>query len=1049
MNNSFGKLQTLNIHSFSMMIYFRTFWLLLFCLTGLVPSFSAAETIHDVNLSEKKIVKIGVLAKRGRKRALEKWPPTALYLHKNIPQFSFKIIPLNFSDVRKAVAREEIEFLITNSGYYVELETEFGISRIATLKNQVNNTEKNVFGGVIFTRADRNDINEISDLVNKSFFAVDRESFGGFEIAWRELHVQGIRPLHDLDISFLGTHDAVVYGVLEGKADAGTVGTDTMERMAEEGLLDLSLLKIINSRSDSEKFPFLLSTRLYPEWPFAKLKKTPVELAEQVVIALLGMEPDSLAAQAAHISGWTVPIDYQPVHELMQELYIGPYGRAMGKITFQDSFREHRCVILTFVAIFSLLLLTILIVLRFNRKLAVVRSSLSSQLKKNRLTNKALKKSERNYREIFDNTNDAIFVHDLSFGTILDVNQAACSMYGYTKDEIKTLLIEDVSSNEPPYTKNEAVNWLKKSGTEGSQTFEWRARKKNGELFWVEVNLKKAEIGGQDRLLAVVRNINQRKAIEEQLEQYRHHLEKLVEDRTEALKKSNLKLQKKENSLAEAQRIAHLGSWDWQVAKDELWWSEEVYHIFGLDSSHVNPTYETFLASVHPDDRNRIKKAVNNALRRGMPYSIQHRILLPDKTQRIIHVRGEVYLDSHGKPERMIGTVQNITETKQAEEEKKRLESQLMQAQKMEAIGTLAGGIAHDFNNTLTTIMGFSELARMLPAAQNEELQDHLSHIHKAGKRARDLVAQILTFSRKNHITTHPVQLSAIVKESLKMLRATIPTTIEFRQNIPAVSGQIMADPTQIHHVIMNLCTNAAHAMHNGVGTLSVSLTEKKLEHEIPGLLPGLYLKLSISDTGDGIPRKIKNRIFEPFFTTKDKGIGTGMGLSVVHGIVKSYGGDITFTSEEGIGTTFDLYFPALLAVEDPGKKATSVLPRGRGERILFVDDEQQVLNIARKILDFLGYKVVSLTSSEEALELFRVQPDNFDLVLTDQTMPKMTGTDLAAKMLKIRPDIPIILCTGYSASLTKKTVKEIGIKGLILKPFVVHNLAIEIKKVL
>ncbi|MCD6389268.1 MAG: PhnD/SsuA/transferrin family substrate-binding protein [Desulfobulbaceae bacterium] len=1033
-----------------MMIRFCTFWLLLFCLTGVVPSLSAAEMIHDENLSKEKTIRIGVLAKRGRERALKKWQPTALYLNDNIPQFSFEIVPLNFSDVRKAVAGEEIEFLITNSGYYVELETEFGISRIATLKNLLDTTEKNVFGGVIFTRADRNDINEISDLANRTFYAVDRESLGGWQMAWRELHDQGLRPLRDLEVSFLGTHDAVVYGVLEGKADAGSVRTDTLERMAREGVLDLSLLKIINSRAASEDFPFLLSTRLYPEWPFAKMKQTPDQLAERVDIALLGMEPDNLAAQAARIGGWTVPLDYQPIHELMQELYIGPYCKAMGKITLQDSFREHWRVILTFVAVFSLLLLIILIVLRFNRKLAVVRSSLSSQLKKNQLAAKALKNSERNYREIFDNTNDAIFVHDRSFGTILDVNQATCDMYGYTKDEIKALLIEDVTSNEPPYTKNEAINWLKKSSTEGPQTFEWRARKKNGELFWVEVNLKRAEIGGQDRLLAVVRNINQRKAIEEQLEQYRHHLEKLVEDRTKALKKSNLKLRKKENSLAEAQRIAHLGSWDWQVAKDELWWSNEVYHIFGLDpDKSPPPTYKSFLASVHPDDRTRVEKEMNNALLRGMPYSIQHRIILPGNMHRIVHVRGEVYLDSHGKPERMIGTVQNITETKQAEEEKKRLESQLMQAQKMEAIGTLAGGIAHDFNNSLTAIMGFSELARMLPAAQNDVLQDHLAHIHKAGKRARDLVAQILTFSRKNQITTHPVRLSSIVKEALKMLRATLPTTIEFRQNIPAISGQIMADPTQIHHVLMNLCTNAAHAMHNGVGTLSISLTEQKLDHEIPGLLPGPYLKLSISDTGDGIPRKIRDRIFEPFFTTKDKGIGTGMGLSVVHGIVKSYGGDITFTSEEGIGTTFDLYFPALLAVEDPGKKPTSVLPRGRGERLLFVDDEQQILNIARKILDFLGYKVVCLTSSEEALELFRVQPDNFDLVLTDQTMPKMTGTDLAKKMLQIRPDIPIILCTGYSDSLTEETVKKIGMKGLILKPFVVHNLAIEIKKVL
>jgi len=235
-----------------MIFHFCTFWLLLFSLTGVIPSLSAAETVHDENPAGEKIVMIGVLAKRGRERALKKWQPMALYLNENIPQFSFEIVPLDFSDVHRAVAREEIEFLITNSGYYVELETEFGISRIATLKNLLNTTEKNVFGGVIFTRVDRNDINVISDLNNRTFLAVDRQSFGGWQMAWRELHDQGLRPWHDLEVSFLGTHDAVVYGVLEGKGDAGTVRTDTMERMAGESGLDLSLLKIIHSRADRE-----------------------------------------------------------------------------------------------------------------------------------------------------------------------------------------------------------------------------------------------------------------------------------------------------------------------------------------------------------------------------------------------------------------------------------------------------------------------------------------------------------------------------------------------------------------------------------------------------------------------------------------------------------------------------------------------------------------------------------------------------------------------------------------------------------------------------
>ena len=385
--------------------------------------------------------------------------------------------------------------------------------------------------------------------------------------------------------------------------------------------------------------------------------------------------------------------------------------------------------------------------------------------------------------------------------------------------------------------------------------------------------------------------------------------------------------------------------------------------------------------------------------------------------------------------------------------ERKRLEAQYQHAQKMESIGTLAGGIAHDFNNILTSVLGYAELAS-LDTPENSKAQYNLQQSIKAAHRAKDLVQQILAFSRQSKQERKPLDIEPIVKEGLKMLRASLPTTIEIRQNIEEDLGAIEADTTQIHQVLMNLCTNAAHAMSENGGVLEVSLTKFDMDAEAsaasPEIEPGPYLRLRVSDTGHGMTPEILQRVFDPYFTTKEPGKGTGLGLAVVHGIVKSYGGGVTVSSEPGRGTTFDIYFPKIEPVKAPLEAGRiEPLPVGGHERVLFVDDEKAIVEIGQEILQHLGYEVVVRTSSVEALELFRAQPERFDLVITDMTMPNMTGDKLAVELMRIRPDIPVILCTGFSERITKEKAEGIGIREFLLKPLVMNDLSKAVRKAL
>ncbi|MBU1638996.1 MAG: PAS domain S-box protein [Proteobacteria bacterium] len=444
------------------------------------------------------------------------------------------------------------------------------------------------------------------------------------------------------------------------------------------------------------------------------------------------------------------------------------------------------------------------------------------------------------------------------------------------------------------------------------------------------------------------------------------------------------------------------------------------------------------------------KERVWGSLMPGHPETLYGTHRRKDGTTFPVEVR--VVLVQEGEMRYLQGLARDISERQQAESDKEKLESQLRQAQKMEAIGTLAGGIAHDFNNLLSPIMGYSELILMDRAADSK-VKKRVQEILSASTRAKELVKQILTFSRRSEQHLAPLLIQPVVKEALKLLRSSIPTTIEIQQKIDPDCGAVLADPGQIHQIVMNLCTNAYQAMKGGAGVVSVSLSQEVLTQgdlaSRAGLTAGRYAKLVVEDSGEGMDPETLKRIFEPYYTTKGKEKGTGLGLAVVHGIVKKYGGEINVYSEPGKGARFSVYLPVVSKeTQQEKEEREKPLPTGLG-RILLVDDEEQITELGQTFLEMLGYQVTPCNDPAEALGLFRDDPSRFDVVVTDMTMPKMTGALLSQELLTLRADLPIIMCTGFSEAMDEETAKQLGIRVFLMKPVSSHALAQAVRAVL
>ena len=600
-------------------------------------------------------------------------------------------------------------------------------------------------------------------------------------------------------------------------------------------------------------------------------------------------------------------------------------------------------------------------------------------------------------------------------GRFLYVNEGACRVLGYQRKELLNMGFPDVDQD---LTTAIWAEYWQQITQAGSLLFIGHHRTREGQVFPAEISASYFVYEGRGYVLCLVRDINERLRIE--LELVRNHA-----------------------SLLEAQRIARMGSWEWDVVTGTLSWSDEVYRLFGVAPREFTPTYDAFLSYIHNADREAVQKAVDEALELGLPYDIEHRVVRADGSQVWVQERAEVMRDSNGRPILMQGTVQDISERRQ-------MEAREMQANKMAAMGLLASGIAHDFNNLLTPIMMHTQMS-LQDAKPGTFLRHSLQQVNKAAKRAAALVRQILDFSRQGKHEPVLTKLSLIVKEAIKFFHTSMPANITIKLEINTEHDSLAADPTQLLQVIMNLGINAMHAIGDQEGTLTIRLEDARQpssmrQENAPD--EQLWLKLTVADTGCGIAQEDIPQLFDLFFTTKEKGQGTGMGLPVVHGIVTRHGGVIKVTSEPGKGAIFEVLLPGLAKAETEAIKESSP-PVGGSERVLLADDDPEVLEAEAASLTRLGYRITTAPGGPEALEIFRAQPEAFDLLITDYNMPRLKGTDLAAAARALRADLRIILCTGYNSTIDESAAQSLGIAALLSKPLQQSNFAATIRKVL
>lgn len=504
-----------------------------------------------------------------------------------------------------------------------------------------------------------------------------------------------------------------------------------------------------------------------------------------------------------------------------------------------------------------------------------------------------------------------------------------------------------------------------------------------------------------------------------------------------------------EQRLRAAVKAGGIGTWVWDLRRRTVWWDSEMYKQWG--QRHGILPIATATALLHPDDRERVGRAMEDYLRSDAhEIELEFRLLRPDGTTEWVAIKGEIERDAQGRPTRLVGASIDVTARRQAEEA-------LRQSQKLEALGTLAGGIAHDFNNILLAIAGNTRLA-MQELAPDHPVQSGLAEIAKATARASDLVNRILTFSRQSECRREIIQLQPAVAEAIELLRATLPAMIEINFNFAEDLPPVRADATQIHQVMINLVTNAAHAIGDGnAGSVTVSLDEVHVPQGAPrvarggmfapALKAGRYVRLTVSDTGCGMDQATLDRAFDPFFTTKPTGRGTGLGLSVVDGIMRNHDGSVLVSSEPGKGTTFQLYFPAAEAPTatdsmslhgETGETQT----KGRGRRVMYIDDEEALVYLMTRVLEKSGYRVTGFNDAEKALQALRERPQDFDVVVTDLSMPGMSGFHVARAIKEIRSDIPVVVTSGYVRAEDRQSAKEVGVRELVLKPDTVEELA-------
>lgn len=654
----------------------------------------------------------------------------------------------------------------------------------------------------------------------------------------------------------------------------------------------------------------------------------------------------------------------------------------------------------------------------------VIHNSYGSEQRRLKELAERLKASDENYRAIFDSTSDALFVHAMD-GRLIDVNAQACAMFGARREELLAANFAQFSEGEAPYSMADAAAKVQLAAAGQPQVFEWRSKRADGQLFWSEVALRAGELGGERRVIASVRDVEARK------------------EATELLRRN-------EERLRLAMAASAQGWYEMNVQTGEGVSSPEYVRIIGYDPANFRTSLSEWMESVHPDDRERLIREYRECIASGQTHTMDYRRKTKSGAWKWIRSVGRIAeYDEEGRPLRMYGTHADITDRKE-------LEAQLLRSQRLEAVGTLASGVAHDLNNILTpVVMASGILKEKLTNPADREL---MTMLDTGGRRGAAIVRQLLAFSRNLAQARMPVDLWALLRETLPMVRATLPPTVKVVE-AGAGEGFVHADATQLQQVVMNLCVNARDAMPQG-GTLTLALGREVLTERGHGDAPspksGKYLVLTVADSGGGIAPEILEKIFDPFFTTKTS--GTGLGLASVHGIVRAHHGVVRVESQLGRGTVFRVYLPEMdstSALETLAAPVQSLVPNSReslpasarGRCLLLVDDDRVVQTAIRRRLEIEGFEVLVAGNGIEALRVMEQSRARIGLVVTDFTMPEMDGPTLAPLLRKMAPTVPIIGISGRDQESRRAELRELGFSEIMNKPFEAAELIAAVRR--
>ncbi len=641
----------------------------------------------------------------------------------------------------------------------------------------------------------------------------------------------------------------------------------------------------------------------------------------------------------------------------------------------------------------------------------------------------ALRESEERYRTIFNTTGDLVVAFEISRkdlvpGRIIEVNDETCRVLGYDAENLLGMSIMDLVHPE----RAEAAVVRMESLVKHQQVFfETVLVSKTGQTLPIELTVR--SLASKDRFVALA-------------------IARPPHSRIEAVRTSPDGSSSYEIVADRTGQILY----DYHIETGGIRWIGPISRVTGYTREEVEGVdFQRLLSLIHPEDRDRVNASIRTAVANVGAYHAEYRFLHKSGAYRYFEDEGLALPGENGRAYRVLGALRDITARTLAERQRRRFELEAQHSQRLESLGVLAGGIAHDFNNILAAIIGLTDMA-LQDLHPDSETHSDLSEALQAAHRAKDLVKQILAFSRQGSEERIPLYLHVIVREAMKLARATLPATIEIMDNVDVHSGVVAANAAQMHQVIMNFITNSAQAMRDQGGRIIVTLQDVDVDERLaathPKLHPGPYVRLSVSDTGHGMAPDILKRVFDPFFTTKGPGEGTGMGLSVVHGIVTSHGGAVMAESAPGHGATFNTYLPRVVSTVLESERPCKATSRGQG-RILFVDDEDAVRRFGKAALERLGYEVVAAESASRALEQFQSDESGFDLLITDQVMPKMSGDELVMELRRLGSDIPVILFTGYGENLTEQKAARAGIQEIVTKPVVMHELDAIIRRVL